>query len=194
MNRSEPRAVENACLHPLSPAPKSCGLQQRMTITFEPMTEAYAREITSWCYPPPYDVYGHSESERDQVIAFLTNDVNKAFAVICAGGIIGFRTFGPDGQVPGGFYEAGYLDTGGGLRPDLTGKGWGEEIMRQGLAIGSRLFAVERFRITVAAFNQRALKVCQRIGFKEIQRFKRKGDHEQFIVLVLDDPKGKPIR
>jgi ribosomal-protein-alanine N-acetyltransferase len=43
--------------------------------------------------------------------------------------LIGFRSFGDDGQVPGGPYESttppggSVRDTGGGLRPDLTGRG-----------------------------------------------------------------------
>jgi hypothetical protein len=76
------------------------------------------------------------------------------------------------------------LDTGGGLRPDLTGKGLGVELVRKGLEFGAGRYGVKRFRVTVAAFNQRALKVCRRVGFVEQQRFLRPGDRQAFLILV----------
>ncbi|MCC5807336.1 MAG: GNAT family N-acetyltransferase [Opitutales bacterium] len=157
-----------------------------MNLSLKPISEAYAREIASWQYESPYDIYGHPPSDQEDAIAYLMADENNVFAVIRDGEVIGFRSFGEDGQVPGGKYEEGYLDTGGGLRPDLTGKGMGEEVIRKGLEIGSDYYVADRFRVTVAAFNQRALKVCRRIGFREVQRFRRQVGSEQFAILVLD--------
>lgn len=157
-----------------------------MNISFKPMSEEYARAIASWQYEPPYDIYGHSPLEQEQAVAYLIEEENRVFALVRDGEVIGFRAFGEDGQVPGGRYEGEYLDTGGGLRPDLTGKGMGEEMIRKGLKFGSESYGSDRFRVTVAAFNQRALKVCERIGFREVQRFHRPNDNEEFAILVLD--------
>ena len=62
----------------------------------------------------------------------------------------------------------------------------GEEMIRKGLEFGSHRYGSNRFRVTVAAFNERALKVCRWIGFREVHRFRRPTDNEEFAVLVLD--------
>jgi len=46
-----------------------------------------------------------------------------------------------DGQVPGGMYDDSALDTGGGLRPDLTSQGKGREAIQTGLDFGRQQFA-----------------------------------------------------
>lgn len=86
-------------------------------------------------------------------------------------GLIGFRSFGPDGRVPGGVYDSSALDTGGGLRPELTGRGLGREAISTGLAFGVRQFAPPAFRMTIAAFNVRAQTVVRRLGFEASCRF-----------------------
>ncbi|MCY7399402.1 MAG: hypothetical protein LH477_00300 [Nocardioides sp.] len=63
-------------------------------------------------------------------------------AVMAEDRLIGFRSFGPDGQVPGWEYDDSALDTGGGLRPELTGQSLGRAVISAGLpsaAFGSRL-------------------------------------------------------
>ena len=45
-------------------------------------------------------------------------------------------SFGPDGRVPGWDYDETALDTGGGLRPSLTGQGLGRAVISAGLDFG----------------------------------------------------------
>ena len=67
--------------------------------------------------------------------------------------LIGFRSFGPDGQAPGWQYDDSALDTGGGLRPmNSTGQGLGRSAISAGLAFGRERFAPAAFRVTVASF------------------------------------------
>lgn len=40
------------------------------------------------------------------------------------------------------------------------------------------------FRITVAAFNKRALKAWKKAGFQQVQSFQALDDKELFIILV----------
>ncbi|HEY7358813.1 MAG TPA: GNAT family N-acetyltransferase [Ktedonobacterales bacterium] len=56
------------------------------------------------------------------------------------------------------------------LRPDLTGKGYGLAFVEAGLAFGKQWFAPARFRLTVAAFNERAIKVYLRAGFHIVRK------------------------
>ncbi len=155
------------------------------------MSIDYANEIISWKYKAPYDVYGYSESDCEKTVTYLMNDANSFFAVISEGNLIGFRSFGKDGRVLGGSYDDFYLDTGGGLRPDLTGKGIGEEVIRMGLEFGSTQFQTEHFRVTIAAFNERAIIVCKRLGFIEDHKFQRESDGKEFVVLTHKNLKKK---
>ena len=157
-----------------------------MNISFTPLRREHAEAIISWRYQPPYEVYDYRDKSPRVVIEYLTDPANRFFAVLHGDELIGFRSFGPDGRVPGGEYDESYLDTGGGLRPDLTGQGLGAKIIRKGLEFGAQEFGAKRFRVTIAAFNERALRVSKRIGFTEDQRFQRTSDGEQFVVLRLE--------
>lgn len=157
-----------------------------MNVAFEAMTPGQAREVVSWRYEGRYDIYGFRNDDKERGVNYLTSPEHRFFAVVSDGKLIGFRSFGPDGKVPGGVYDDAYLDTGGGLRPELTGKGLGEAIVRQGISFGAEIFGARRFRVTIAAFNQRARKVCQRIGFVEQQRFLRPNDRMPFVIFTLD--------
>ena len=101
------------------------------------MTSAYAADIVTWRYPAPYDCYDMTGASP----AFLISQEGGFYALVEGQELIGFRSFGEDGRVPGGDYDSSALDTGGGLRPDLTGKGLGREAIGTGLAFGRREFA-----------------------------------------------------
>ncbi|MBN1994883.1 MAG: hypothetical protein JW953_19460 [Anaerolineae bacterium] len=47
-----------------------------------------------------------------------------------------------------------------------------------------RTYAPPMFRVTVAEFNQRALRVWKKAGFQEVQTFQREGDGLSFVGLV----------
>ena len=131
------------------------------------MTTAYAAEIVSWRYAAPYDCYNMTDSDS----AFVSDAANGFFALIDESGLIGFRSFGADGQVPGGIYDDSALDTGGGLRPDLTGRGLGREAIRTGLDFGRKTFHPPAFRVTIATFNVRAQRVVTALGFRQTANF-----------------------
>ncbi len=160
---------------------------QTMKILFEPMTRPYAKDIASWRYDPPYDIYGRTDEEEDRSIDTLVDEKNSFFAALHNGELIGFRSFGDDGRVSGGNYDGPHLDTGGGLRPDLSGKGLGAEVIYQGLQFGSKTFGTKKFRVTIAGFNQRAQKVCRRLGFQESDRFHRTKDGNEFVIMTLGE-------
>lgn len=158
-----------------------------MNFDFAPITREQAMECVRWRYEAPYDLYNIGEGDREVEIEGMLDRGNKCFAVLNGGDFIGIRSFGNDGRVAGGDYDDAYQDTGGALRPDLTSKGLGEEVLRAGLQFGAGRFGFPAYRVTVAAFNQRALKICQRVGFLERQRFIRKSDNEEFVILTLED-------
>src|SRR5215469_5501283 len=125
------------------------------------MTISAATAITTWRYEPPYGCYDMTGADAD----FIASAASGYFALVADDGeLIGFRSFGADGQVPGGWYDSSALDTGGGLRPDMTGKGLGRPAISAGLEFGQKRFGPAAFRVTVASFNTRALRVVQALG------------------------------
>ena len=145
-----------------------------------PMTAAYAAEIVTWRYPAPYDCYDMTDADP----AFLATRESGYFALADETGLIGFRSFGTDGQVPGGLYDGSALDTGGGLRPDLTGQGKGREAIQTGLDFGRQQFAPQAFRVTIATFNIRAQRVVAALGFRNIGRFRASADGRSYEMLI----------
>jgi GNAT superfamily N-acetyltransferase len=143
------------------------------------MNTHYAEQVARWRYPEPY---GRYDGAGD--VSFLVDPSNGYYAVVEGQELVAFRCFGPDAQVPGGDYSADALDTGGGLRPDLTGQGLGRGVIAAGLQFGRSRFSPTAFRLTVAAFNGRALRSVQSLGFVQHQRFHSTADGDEYVVLV----------
>jgi [ribosomal protein S18]-alanine N-acetyltransferase len=150
------------------------------------MSAPYAAEIVTWRYPAPYDCYDMTGANA----AFIASAESGFYALTDMDELIGFRSFGADGQVPGGDYDESALDTGGGLRPDLTGKGLGREAISTGLEFGRREFAPAAFRVTVASFNERALRVVRALGFRQVGSFAATTDGRRFEILVRPEHYG----
>ena len=131
-----------------------------------PMTPEDFAELATWRYEPPYDFYdGDPEPVLNPERFFIARDDDD--------GLVGFYYFEPKGDV---------LEYGLGLRPDLAGKGFGLEFFRTGLEFGRERHGPALVRLYVAAFNERAIKVYERAGFRETGRhtrtFARWGDVE----------------
>lgn len=155
--------------------------------TFRPMDAAAAHQIATWRYPAPYELYSHDPDEIDETVRWLLTPDYHYYSVWDEGGdLIGFRCFGEDAQVPGGDYSADALDMGGGLRPDLTGRGLGASVMEAAFEFARRRFTPAAFRATVAAFNARALRVCERVGYRQVHRFEHPATGQPFIVLLRE--------
>lgn len=137
-----------------------------MLYTFRPMTEAEARSIAAWRYDGPDAFYN---LDPEDVPALLDHMSSYTAVLDSSGFVVGFFGFGPGGQVSGahraGLYDDDALDIGLGLRPDLIGRGLGRDFVAAGLAYATERFAPRAFRLTVAAFNRRAIAVYKRLGF-----------------------------
>jgi RimJ/RimL family protein N-acetyltransferase len=139
-------------------------------VKIEPMTAADFAELASWRYEAPYDFYdGDQEEPLNPERFFAARDDD--------GELIGFYYYEPVGAA---------LDYGLGLRPDLTGQALGLDFFRRGLEFGREHYRPSLVRLHVAAFNERAIKIYERAGFREVGRhvrtFERWGDVE-FITM-----------
>ena len=148
-------------------------------------TEADIRGFRTWRYPAPYDVYDLGDDRlEDSVAYFLQDHVSCHVLVDDADVVVGFCTFGRDGQVPGGDYTQPGLDIGLGIRPDLTGRGRGADWIEAACRFASEQFDPVRLRVTIAAWNGRALSAWRTAGFRAVQQFRRaRGSGGEFIVL-----------
>ena len=145
-----------------------------------PLSRPFAADICTWRYPAPYDCYDMTDADPDD----LVQPERGFFAVVQEGALVGFRSFGHDGRVPGWPYDDAALDTGGGLRPEITGRGLGRHSIAAGLAFGRAHFAPPAFRVTVAAFNSRALRTVAAMGFQPLGSFDAATDGRAFEVLL----------
>ena len=89
--------------------------------------------------------------------------------------------------MPGWDYDDAALDTGGGLRPSLTGQGLGRSVIAAGLDFGRARFAPAAFRVTVASFNTRARRTVESLDFEVVGSFAARRDGRPFEVLVRDE-------
>jgi ribosomal-protein-alanine N-acetyltransferase len=159
-----------------------------LTIRIAPLTRTHAADVVTWRYDPPYDVYDMTGAAPEDLL-----DPELGFHAVLAGEgptgerLIGFRSFGPDGRVPGWDYDDSALDTGGGLRPSLTGQGLGRAAIAAGLAYGRDRYAPAAFRVTVASFNARARRTVESLGFEVVGSFAARRDGRPFDVLVRDE-------
>ncbi|NUM43871.1 MAG: GNAT family N-acetyltransferase [Anaerolineales bacterium] len=162
-------------------------LDSNLPFTFHKMNAVIAREIASWQYPPPYDVYSYAPNQLEENVEWLLTPHFHYYTVWNKQGeLVGYRCFGEDARVPGGDYSADALDMGGGLRPDLTGMGLGARFMEAAFAFAKEQFAPTAFRATVMAFNKRALSVCTRVGYRQVQQFESTYTQQPFIVLIRE--------
>lgn len=134
-------------------------------------TTADFQQIVRWQYAPPYDAYVIPKRDWDETIAYFAA-LGQNFAVIADDDdtVIGFASFGEDGQVPGGDYTQEALDIGMGMRPDLTGQGQGHAYLVAVLDYTQANFQPTYLRATIALFNQRAQNMVKRAGFVETER------------------------
>jgi ribosomal-protein-alanine N-acetyltransferase len=137
---------------------------------FAQMNDEEARAVVSWRYEAPYDFYDMAnDPEGLEELLGPPERREDYYAVRSDGELVGFFSFGPGGQLPSFDYpDDGYLDIGLGLRPDLTGKGLGLDFLLAGLEFGRRHFAPAGFRLAVATFNERAILVYERAGFRRV--------------------------
>ena len=159
---------------------------------FRPMSDKAARKVAAWRYEPPYDFYDVANDPEDLQELLDPEKRRNYFAAYsdAEDGPMGFFCFGAEARVPGGDYGDGEdLDVGLGLRPDLTGKGLGLPFLLAGHEFARDRFAPGGFRLSVATFNGRAIRVYERAGFRRASVFTRTGTggEQPFLVMRRED-------
>jgi len=156
-----------------------------MQYTFREIDGAGARQIVTWRYDPPYDYYNPDpRREKENTQRFLDHPGDYAGIYNRHGQLMGFCCFGAEGQVAGGHYPDNALDVGVGLRPDLTGRGNGSAFFSAILDFAAGTFPYDTFRVSVAEFNHRAIRLYENTGFRRTGRFVSVSDGKSFIQMI----------
>ena len=141
-----------------------------MKLTFQLLKEEHALAIVTWCYTPPYDCYNLAVHTVKENLYYLLDSENAFYAILNSQGELeGYCSFGLDGQVPGGDYRVAALDTGIGIRPDLTGQRRGEQYAQAVMKYGAERYGAQKLRVSIAEFNIRAQHVWEKLEFERRQ-------------------------
>ena len=158
-----------------------------MDLRFRPMDETGACAILTWRYEPPYDIYNANLEEKESFVQSLLDPGNAYHAIADGqGALVGYCCFGPDARAPGGDYDDAALDVGLGMRPDLIGQGRGRDFFSAIVDFARRTFGPQALRVTVAAFNRRAMRVYEKAGFERVGEFQRSSDGAEFVILMSE--------
>lgn len=155
-------------------------------ISYRLADEASAREFIQWRYEPPYDIYNCPPEDMETALRYNLDPKNNVYAMFDQNNeLVAYCSYGRDAQVPGGDYSEEALDIGLMVKPELTGQGLGAAFSGEVIRNGIERYAPKKLRVTIAAFNKRAIRTWEKNGFQQIQTFKRRSrDRMEFIVMT----------
>lgn len=145
-----------------------------MQFEFKSMTESYANEVVSWKYEGEYSVYDVDKNKTDIDEMLNQTEYDCFIAVDDYDEAVGFLECA--------FDDEGTLEIANFLRPDLTGKGLGNDFVSACIdfALENYDYSGDRVKLIVQSFNKRAIKVYERIGFVTIE------EGEDWVEMALD--------
>ena len=150
-----------------------------MTLRFEVMTQEQAELIARhWHYNGKYAFYD-MEADEEDLEEFLDPVLrgNSKYIVTQHQDLIGFISVNQtDPQT---------CDIGLGMRPDLTGKGLGTEFLKEGMEFVKYAYQPKKITLSVATFNQRAIKVYHKLGFEDGETFWQDTNGSSFEFLKM---------
>ncbi|MDA1665449.1 GNAT family protein [Bacillus cereus] len=151
-----------------------------MGYTYTVMKQEEAEEIAyNWHYEGKYSFYD-IEADEEDLAEFLHGESrgNHTFSVKQNGILIGFFTVCK--------MNDGTVDIGLGMRPDITGNGFGLQFVNAGLAFSKEKYGCNYITLSVATFNERAIKVYKRAGFEAVGTFIQKTNGSCFEFLKMN--------
>jgi ribosomal-protein-alanine N-acetyltransferase len=130
---------------------------------FTQLSQEEAEAIAAWRYPEPYSFYDWSADVDDLQELLEPALRGEAYWAVKddTGELVGHFSFKPKDELA--------IEIGLGLRPDLTSGGLGSSFLATGLDFARDRFGPEWFVLSVATFNERAIKVYERAGFVPVR-------------------------
>jgi ribosomal-protein-alanine N-acetyltransferase len=144
-------------------------------VRVEAWNGTFASEVATWHYDPPFDFYDLASDPADAAEMHDPAHAEHYRAVLSEG----------DERLDAFWYfdwHGNLVEVGIGLRPDLTGRGYGESFLSAQFAYAAGNWHPATLRLFVAAWNERAIRLYERLGFREVaretRRFQLVGEHE----------------
>ena len=150
-----------------------------MNIDFRKPTENDAKDIAAWKYEGVYSFYNNDKTEAKKQWASNIHKEENTFAMYNENNeLIGNCCFDYDEEDK--LYTFGVQ-----MRPSLTGKGMGTEVVSTILNFGRETYKFNEIDLLVAKFNRRAITLYEKLGFKTIDEFiwHVNGEEKEFIAM-----------
>lgn len=150
-----------------------------MEYQFKLITQEQAEEVAyNWHYHGEFAFYD-MEADEEDLAEFIDPKARgeSTYAVMENNELIGFCNFAQNNNT---------VEVGLGLRPDLTGKGKGLNFVANVINFTKALFSPNQIILSVATFNQRAIKVYEKSGFKAENTYMQdtNGSSYEFLRMV----------
>jgi [ribosomal protein S18]-alanine N-acetyltransferase len=146
------------------------------------LTVADARQIAQWRYGGRWRVYDARPEDG------LLNPDDGYLAVVGAddGLLVGFCCSGVEARVPGLVAAPGLVDVGVGMDPAFVGAGHGLAFGQAILGYFRQAYGAVGLRAVVQAWNERSLRLTQKLGFVEEGRHVcvQDGAEADYVVLI----------
>jgi len=150
-----------------------------MKLEFRVPTKSDVDDILTWKYDGIYSFYDNDiQKEKMEFIeSFVDSDDN-------------FSIYNDNNKLVGNcsfYYIEEFFCVGLQMRPDLTGKGFGIEFAKSIIDFGREKYKLNYIDLTVAKFNNRAIKVYEKLGFKVIDEFVNtiRGNDYDFLAMRI---------
>lgn len=155
-------------------------IQRKITMKIDQLTQEHALEIANeWKYERDYAFYNADADEEDYQ-ELITPELGgeNYYEVAESDQLIGFFCIDQNS-------DSKTIDLGLGMKPALTGKGLGKEFLSNILYYIKEKWRCEKVTLSVALFNQRAIKVYEHAGFAKKETFKMEtnGDCYEFLAM-----------
>ena len=151
-----------------------------MHFTIAKMSEMHARTALRWRYRPPYARYNHDPKDGDRDLQEWLDPESRYYSILDEyQNLVGYCCFGVEAQVPGGNYDnAEALDIGMGIRPNLRVADIAPMLLHAIFEWAKVEFSPEQYRVTIATFNRRVVRLCAEAGFQPKGTFVSKNGQE----------------
>lgn len=149
-----------------------------MDYNFNKISQKEAENIASnWHYEGEYSFYDIAADEED-LAEFLNPQErgDKYYIVKKSNEEIGFFYFEDKDDS---------VDIGLGMKPELTGRGMGLDFFKAGLDYAISKYNPKEITLSVATFNERAVKVYKKAGFESVKTFMQDTNGSRFEFLNM---------
>ena len=146
-------------------------------LRIDAMTETAALVIRAWRYPAPYDFYD-LDADLEDLAEFLdpTSWGVSLFAAYRGGQLIGWYGF---------VLDQNEIEIGLGMHPGLVGRRLGPGFITAGLDFAALQWPDRAVQLRVAAFNERARKAYEKVGFRVVRSFNQHTNGADFDFLLM---------